>query len=91
MARYSYEYDVFDGDVIVLANASSGEVEKAIGINRGKVSIYAAKQWLFRGRYRIASKTMPAKEVKINRTKETKRLMEEWDRVRVLINPSARR
>lgn len=93
MPGYRHKYDVFDTkkDKLILSDVNSGEIEKVIGLKRDKTSTYARKQYLFQKRYRITSKTIPTEEVKINRTKEVKRVMNEWDRVRLMVNPNARR
>ena len=84
MAGYRNRYDVYDIEKgeFILKNANSGEVEKAIGLPSTKISTYASKEYIFNKRYRTIPKSIPTQKVKINRTPEVKRVMEEWDRIR---------
>lgn len=92
MAGYRYQYDVYDIDrgKTIMRNVNSGIIEDLIGLPRSKTSTYAAMEYVYQQKYRIIGKNL-IKPVKRNRTKEEVELMKEWDRVRLLINPRARR
>jgi len=92
MPGYGNMYDIYDLDnqKFILRNATAGLVEQTIGLGRVSVSTYANKGLIFKKRYRIYSKEQPVKS-EIRRSKEIQKLMEEWDRVRFMINPNAKR
>jgi len=73
-------YDVYDTieNKYLLQGVSAKETEKITGLPRNQVSRYAIDGILYKDRYRIVNK-------------DDQKLMEEWDRVRLLLNPKARR
>lgn len=92
MPGFANKYDVYDTETntYILKGVNAGLIEQTIGLGRVNASKYATRGVLFKKRYRIYSKTQPVKSV-IRRSKEMQKLMEEWDRVRLLLNPKARR
>lgn len=82
-SKFRNRYDVYDkkkGEFI-LQNVHAGEVEKMTGLSSEKASTYAKKGYVFNKRYRIVGKTIQQDEVKITKTKDIIKLMNEWDRV----------
>ena len=92
MAGYRYQYDVYDikKGKTIMRNVNSGIIEDLIGLPRSKTATYATMEYVYQKKYRIIGKNL-IKPVKINRTKEEVELMKEWDRVRFVLNPNARR
>jgi len=74
------QYSVYDIKACkyILRDKSNNVIEKTIGIPKERASRYAKHAILYKDRYRIISK----QEIEF---------MEEWDRVRFMINPNAKR
>ena len=92
MAQRYYIYKIIDkatGDVI-LKDARPQEVSDKIGINKRNISSYALKGWAYKRRYIIKCKAIKRPEKK-KFTPQEKIWMAEWDKVRFLLNPKARR
>jgi len=74
------KYDVYDieEDKYILHDATPSELQKALGIPWNHVNHYANYGSIYKRRYKIISK-------------EARKCLEEWDRVRLKINPDARK
>ena len=92
MAQRYYIYKIIDkatGDVI-LKDARLQEVSDKIGINKRNISTYALKGMAYKRRYIIERAKI--KDIKEKDYSPAERLwMEEWDKVRFILNPKARR
>lgn len=83
-------YDIYDDGKRVKKSISAKEVAEYFDeTNLGWASRYAKGGYLYKGRYRITSK-----EIEVERKHEIfvpPDLKREWDSVRFLLNPKARR
>jgi hypothetical protein len=93
-----YTYTVIDEQTgeTILDQVKNKEVEERIGIKRTQIPDYVRNKWLFQKRYMICKNDRANEES--NReakehswTAEERETMKEWDRVRRLINPEARK
>jgi hypothetical protein len=92
--KAKYTYTVIDKQTgeTILDHASNDEVAKRIGIKKKQIPDYVRNKWLFQKRYRIYKNGEVSEEAKEHsRTEEEIKTMKEWDRVRLLINPGAKR
>lgn len=96
--RYTYEvYDITE-QKFVLKNGTLNDVEQAIGISQKNISNYAIRKYPYKGRYDISRTAVyiPEKPKSAESMKRPyaidmpQRWIDEWNRVRLLINPNAK-
>lgn len=94
MGKEFYKYSVYDvvTDKVVLRWVSMKEVIATTGIPKDKITEYASKGYVYSGKYRLSRRAI--NEVEMNDCDDStyipQTLLNEWDRVRLLINPKAR-
>jgi hypothetical protein len=98
MIKAIYTYTVIDEQTkeTILDHVSNDEVSKRIGIEKKRIADYVKNNRLYQRRYRIYKHVEMIEEAnkepkKKLRTLKTQEDMKEWDRVRLLINPEAKR
>lgn len=92
MAQRYFKYKVTDKATgnIILKDVDAKEVGDTIGINVINISSYALQGLAYKRRYIIERKEIK-KEEKRDYTPSEKLWMKEWDKVRFLLNPKARK
>jgi hypothetical protein len=98
-AKSIYCYTVWDRlqEKNILVRVPMKTVREQLGMKADKVNQYANAGWVYKGKYVITKQRLDSKSLDDNTDYEKsgffiqKELAEEWDRVRFMINPSARR
>lgn len=98
MAKLLYMYDVYDGVLKkkIVVNGRLKDVTKVTGLSAISVNKYAEMGYVCKNRYVITKTKIDENNYEDENSEDTKsfwtqELKEEWDRVRFMINPNAKR
>lgn len=101
MARLKYVYDVYDKDKKkhIVVEGSLKDVTNITGMTAVKANQYAETGYVYKKRFIIRKKLINGASIEAisDETKPpwatfwTKELIEEWDRVRFMVNPNAKK
>ena len=98
MAKASYRYDVYDGFLKkkIVVNGRLKDVAKVTGLSPISANKYAETGYVYKNRYVITKIKIDENNYEDENSEDTKsfwtqELKDEWDRVRFMINPNAKR
>lgn len=95
MARSIYKYTVYDKllEKNVIVGGTVRDVSELVELKSDKIAQYCNKQWVCKKRYLISRERLDSKRLEEQATKAfiPQELAEEWDRVRFMLNPKAKR
>lgn len=87
---YTYNVSDIETDIVTL-NIFGVEVCKLTGIPKTKISAYCTGGYLYHDRYLITKNDRVGKADERSYTAEDLKVMAEWDKTRLMINPKAER